>query len=61
MGRWLRSVGWTVVGIGFAVVGSWVALKMTAALTGGLRMEAREEIEGMDLVMHGEEGYNLEA
>ena len=29
-------------------------------VAGGLRMEAREEIEGMDLVMHGEEGYNLE-
>ena len=49
------------IAIGFAVVGSWVALKITAALTGGLRMEAREEIEGMDLVLHGEEGYNLEA
>ena len=49
------------IGIRFAVVGSWVALKITAVLTGGLRLEAREEIEGMDLVLHGEEGYTLEA
>jgi Amt family ammonium transporter len=49
------------VGVAFAVVGSWIALKLTAAITGGLRMEAREEVQGMDLVIHGEEGYNLDA
>jgi ammonium transporter, Amt family len=49
------------VGIAFAVVGSWLALKATAAITGGLRMDARDETQGMDLVIHGEEGYNLDA
>jgi Amt family ammonium transporter len=49
------------VGVAFAVVGSWIALKLTAAITGGLRMETREEVQGMDLVIHGEEGYNLDA
>jgi len=49
------------VGVAFAVVGSWIALKLTEAITGGLRMEAREEVQGMDLVIHGEEGYNLDA
>ena len=50
-----------VIGVAFAVAGSWIALKATAMITGGLRMEAREETQGMDLVIHGEEGYNLEA
>lgn len=50
-----------VIGIAIAVAGSWIALKITGAITGGLRMEAREEVQGMDLVIHGEEGYNLDA
>ncbi len=49
------------VGIAFAVVGSWIALKLTAAITGDLRLNARDETQGMDLVIHGEEGYNLDA
>jgi Amt family ammonium transporter len=49
------------IAVSFAVVGSWVALKVTAALTGGLRLEAPDESIGMDLAIHGEEGYNLEA
>jgi Amt family ammonium transporter len=49
------------VGIALAVAGSWIALKCAAVLTGGLRLDARDETQGMDLAIHGEEGYNLEA
>lgn len=49
------------IAVGIAVAGSWIALKVAAAITGGLRMEPREETAGMDLVIHGEEGYNLDA
>lgn len=49
------------IGIVVAVAGSWVALKITAAVTGGLRLDPRDETQGMDLAIHGEEGYNLEA
>ena len=49
------------VGVAFAVIGSWIALKITSALTGGLRLDPREETQGMDLVIHGEEGYNLDS
>jgi Amt family ammonium transporter len=48
------------IGIGLAVVGTLVALKITELVT-PLRMKEREEDSGMDLTLHGEEGYNFEA
>ena len=48
------------VGVAVAVVGTVLALKLTALVT-PLRLEDRDEVTGMDLVIHGEEGYNLEA
>jgi Amt family ammonium transporter len=32
-----------------------------ADLLCGLRAEPEQEVEGLDLSMHGEEGYNLES
>lgn len=49
-----------LIGIAFAVVGTFIALKVTDMIT-GLRMDAREEDQGMDLALHGEEGYNFES
>ena len=43
-----------------AIVGTLVILKITDALT-GVRADEQAEIEGLDLSMHGEEGYSLEA
>ncbi|MEQ1884326.1 MAG: ammonium transporter [Bryobacteraceae bacterium] len=43
-----------------ALVGTFIILKIVDAVT-GLRPEAQEEIEGLDLSMHGEEGYSFEA
>ncbi len=48
------------VGISLAVCGTLVALKVTDLAT-PLRMEARDEVTGMDLAIHGEEGYSLDA
>ena len=48
------------IGIGFAVIGTLIALKVTSLVT-GFRMDAREEDQGMDLSLHGEEGYNFES
>ena len=47
------------IGILLAVVGTLIALKITELIT-PLRIEEREESTGMDLALHGEEGYNLE-
>jgi len=44
---------------GIAIVGTLVILKVVDA-TVGLRMTKEEEIAGMDLSLHGEEGYILE-
>ena len=48
------------IGIGLGVVGTLAALKITELVT-PLRMKEREEDTGMDLSLHGEEGYNFEA
>jgi Amt family ammonium transporter len=48
------------IGIGLAVVGTLIALKLTELIT-PLRIAPREESAGMDLTLHGEEGYNFEA
>jgi Amt family ammonium transporter len=47
------------IGIGFAVVGTLAALKITDLVT-PVRMDERDEASGMDLSLHGEEGYNFE-
>jgi len=43
-----------------AIAGTWVILKICDAVT-GVRAETQHEIDGLDLSMHGEEGYNFEA
>ena len=44
---------------GLAIVGTLLILKVVDA-TIGLRMEKEHEIQGMDITLHGEEGYILE-
>jgi ammonium transporter, Amt family len=43
-----------------AIVGTLIILKIVD-VTVGVRASAEQEREGLDLAMHGEEGYNLEA
>jgi Amt family ammonium transporter len=45
---------------GLAIAGTLVILKICDLVT-GVRASAEHEREGLDLSMHGEEGYNLEA
>ena len=62
-GHW-GQVGNQVVGVlfawVFALVGTIVTLKIVDLLT-GLRVAEEHEIEGLDITLHGEEGYNLES
>ena len=44
---------------GLAIVGTWIILKITDAVV-GLRVSKDHEIEGLDISLHGEEGYFLE-
>ena len=41
-------------------VGTFIILKLVDALV-GVRVERQDEIEGLDLSQHGEEGYNFDA
>ena len=43
----------------FTVVLTWVILKVVAAVTGGLRVDADQEQEGLDIVLHEERGYDI--
>jgi len=56
----LNQLAGAGIGIALAVAGTLVCLKLTELIT-PIRMENREETEGMDLTLHGEEGYNFEA
>jgi Amt family ammonium transporter len=43
----------------FCGVASFILLKITGAVTGGLRLTKLDELEGMDVSEHGENGYNM--
>jgi Amt family ammonium transporter len=43
-----------------AIVGTLVILKI-CDLVFGVRVDSQDETQGLDLSMHGEEGYNFEA
>lgn len=49
----------SLVAIGFGVVGSFILLKIVDLLV-GLRVTREDEINGLDLSQHGEEGYNMD-
>jgi len=49
------AVAWVL-----AIVGTWIILKICDAVV-GVRMDKDAEIEGMDISLHGEEGYFFEA
>ena len=60
-GNW-HQVGNQVVGIAIAwalsIVGTYLLLKLVD-VTIGLRVTADEEVEGLDITQHGEEGYDF--
>ena len=49
----------TAITYAFAIVGSFVLLKIIDAVM-GLRVSANDELEGLDLSQHGEQGYHME-
>ena len=53
-----QAVG-VLIAIALAAVGTYVILKV-ADLVLGLRVSAEEEVQGLDLTQHGEEGYSWE-
>jgi Amt family ammonium transporter len=59
-GQVLNQVIGVVISFVLAIVGTLVILKIVDALV-GVRVSTDQEMEGLDISMHGEEGYNLEA
>ncbi len=55
-----RQIGACLVSWILAIVGTIVILKICDALV-GVRVSKEEEVEGLDLTQHGEEGYIFEA
>jgi Amt family ammonium transporter len=58
-GQVLNQVIGVAISWGLAIVGTLVVLKICDALI-GVRASPEQELEGLDVSMHGEEGYNLE-
>jgi ammonium transporter, Amt family len=56
----LYQLGGVAISWGIAITGSIIILKICDAVT-GVRVTPENEIEGLDLSMHGEEGYNFES
>jgi len=55
----LNQIVGVITAVVLAVVGTLIILKAVDMLI-GLRVPAEEEIEGLDVTQHGEEGYNWE-
>ncbi len=54
-----QSIG-VAIAWGLAIVGTLVILKICDIVCGGVRVSEQDEIDGLDLSQHGEEGYSLE-
>jgi Amt family ammonium transporter len=58
-GQVMNQIIASAIAWGLGIVGTLVILKICDVIT-GVRVKTEEEIQGLDLSMHGEEGYNLE-
>jgi Amt family ammonium transporter len=54
----IQAVG-VIISFALAIVGTIIILQIVDALI-GVRVSSEDEIQGLDLSMHGEEGYSLE-
>lgn len=45
--------------IAYSAVGTFVVVLITKALTGGIRVDMDQEIEGLDSAIHGERGFEI--
>jgi ammonium transporter, Amt family len=59
-GQVMNQVIAVLISWGLAIVGTLIILKITDVIC-GVRVNKDQENEGLDLSMHGEEGYNFES
>ena len=55
----LNQLGGAAIAWVLAIVGTLIILKICDAVV-GVRVDKEQEIQGLDLSLHGEEGYILE-
>lgn len=55
---WIQIIGVVATALYTAGV-TWLLLKLTSMMTSGLRVSKEEEVSGLDLGQHEEEGYKL--
>ena len=54
---WIQLIGVVATGL-YTAVATWIILKVVAVMTGGLRVSAEQETEGLDIASHEERGYD---
>jgi ammonium transporter, Amt family len=59
-GQVLNNIIGAAIAWVLGIVGTWIILRICDAVT-GIRADEQQEIEGLDLSMHGEEGYHVES
>lgn len=59
-GQVLNQLVGVLIAWGLAIVGTLIILKVVDMLV-GLRVPEEQEVQGLDLALHGEEGYTFEA
>jgi len=59
-GQILNQAIGVAIAWGIAIVGTLIILKICDIVCGGVRVSTQDEIAGLDLSQHGEEGYSLE-
>ncbi len=55
---WIQIVSILATAV-FTAVGTLIVIAVTKVLTGGLRVERDEEIQGLDNALHGERGFEI--
>ena len=55
---WIQIVSIVATAV-FTAVGTLIVIAVTKVLTGGLRVERDEEIQGLDNALHGERGFEI--
>ncbi len=55
---WIQFVSIVATAV-FTAVGTLIVITVTKALTGGLRVERDDEIQGLDNALHGERGFEI--
>jgi Amt family ammonium transporter len=57
---WLEQLKAGTIVVAWSVIGTFVLARLVGLTTGGLRVNQEEEMAGLDLTEHGEEGYIIE-